>query len=76
MSYGSKGAYPFKEKARQYRGYTAAQLAFALSDIKDTIAAWPDGPNAGWYADDMHTVAAEIKRRDKAEGVCPHCGRS
>jgi hypothetical protein len=72
----TKEAYNFAAKRRQYRAATDASLAYAIEDIRKTLAAWPDHPNAGWYADDAHTVAAEINRRGKAETspFCPTCG--
>ena len=70
----TKGAYNFEAKAKQYRGYTVEQLHYALTDIRETIEVWSDSPSAGWYADDLHTVAAEIGRRE-AKGPCPNCGK-
>ena len=75
MTYGSKGAYPFAEKKARYRKYTNWDLAFARADIIETIANWPDGPNAAWYADDLHTVCEEMSRREAEGAACPHCGR-
>jgi len=72
----SKGAYDFKAKTAQYRKYDDASLAYAAKDIREAIAAWPDGPNANWYADDLHTVAGEIARRAaRSAPACPACGK-
>jgi len=61
----TKGAYPFAMKEELYRTYTNDQLHWALKDAKearenmrghDTLA-------EAWYADDVHTILAELRRR-------------
>jgi len=72
----TKGPYDFAAKKRQYKRLDDAALAFAAEDIRLTLVAWPDHPNAGWYADDAHTVAAEINRRAGLKrSKCPACGK-
>jgi len=74
MLIGTKQAYDFAAGKRRYAKYTMAQLRFAVEDIKQVTKVWPDHPNANWYADDLHTVVAEILRRTDS-GACPTCGR-
>ena len=59
----TKGNYDFTTKAREYRRLSDSALRFAARDIRETLRVWRDHPNAGWYADDLHTVAAEANRR-------------
>lgn len=62
--------YPFAEKEEHYATYTNDQLAYALADAKQAFeqeeqlarAGYPLA-QFGWYADDVHTIAAEIRRR-------------
>ena len=42
LSEGTKGAYPFAEKAKQYRGYRDAELDYAAKDASDAMAAMKD----------------------------------
>lgn len=63
---GTKGAYPFADKQRQYRSYTIPQLRFALKDAADTARLWKgqDPATENWYRDDVFTISDEIKRRE------------
>jgi len=63
MILGSKGAYPFEAGAKRWRAASMAELLYAVKDIREVIRVWPDHPNGGWYADELHTVGAEINRR-------------
>ena len=63
MLLGSKGSYPFAAGAKRWRKATVAAMLYALADIRAVLQAWPDHPNSGWYADEAHTVNAELKRR-------------
>ena len=38
-------------------------LDFIVSDAQAAITAMPDGPNAGYYADEVHYAAMEIQKR-------------
>lgn len=62
--------YPFAEKEAQYAAYTDAQLHYALADARKTAKAEDEMAKSGhglsrygWYADDVHTIAAEIRKR-------------
>ena len=45
------------------REWTEAQLRWAIKDCTQAIAAIPDGPKTGYYADEIHYCAAELRRR-------------
>lgn len=63
----TKGAYPFCDKARQYKGYTDDMLAFAVDDAakaRDNCREF-DPVAEAWYADDVATIRAEITKREK-----------
>lgn len=45
------------------RTKSMAELRFIAKDAREAMDAQPDGPNAGYYADEVHYAAAEIKRR-------------
>ena len=62
--------YPFAEKEAQYAAYSDAQLHYALADAREAAKAEDEMAKAGhglsrygWYADDVHTIAAEIRKR-------------
>ena len=38
-------------------------LDYIVDDAQKAIAAMPDGPNAGYYADEVHYAAMEIQKR-------------
>ena len=40
------------------------ELLYTARDARDAAAAYPEGPNAGYYLDEMHYCAAEMHRRD------------
>lgn len=57
--------YPLTAKARQYRELTEAELHHALGDAlaaRDAMATH-DTHAENWYADDVHTILAELRRR-------------
>lgn len=61
----TKGAYDFAAKEAQYRRYTQEQLAYALMDAKETaelMRGW-NLASEEWYLDDVHTIAAELRKR-------------
>jgi hypothetical protein len=41
----------------------AVALRFIADDAQAAIDAMPDGPNAGYYADEVHYAAMEIQKR-------------
>jgi hypothetical protein len=41
-------------------------LRFIVKDAQEAIAAMPDGPNAGYYADEINYAAMELKKRETA----------
>ena len=41
-------------------------LRFILKDAQEAIEAMPDGVNAGYYADETHACAAELRNRAKS----------
>jgi hypothetical protein len=43
----------------------AAALHFIMRDAREAIAAMPNGPKAGYYADEIHYAAMELTRRSK-----------
>lgn len=43
---------------------SATSLLFIIKDAKEAIAANPDNPNNGYYADEIHYCAAELRRRE------------
>lgn len=64
--------YPFAEKEAQYAKYTDAELHYALLDAREAAKAEDEMAKAGhglsrygWYADDVHTIAAEINKRKR-----------
>lgn len=42
-----------------------AELRFIIADCQATLAAWPDQPNHGYYADEINYCADELNRRRK-----------
>lgn len=51
---------------KRVRRMTDAQLHFTVKDAREALDAMPDGPNAGFYKDEMLYAAAELNRRDRA----------
>jgi hypothetical protein len=54
------------EYPRRCRRMTDAELAYTISDCRESLTAWPDSPNAGRYQDEISYAAAELARRDRA----------
>jgi hypothetical protein len=42
-----------------------AELRFIVKDAQEAIAAFPDSPNAGYYADEINYAGMELARRVK-----------
>jgi hypothetical protein len=51
------------EYQKNLRKKTVDQLIFIRDDAQAAMRAWPDGENAGYYADEMHYAAMELARR-------------
>jgi hypothetical protein len=45
------------------RKMTLSSLEYVRQDAAQAYSAFPDGPNAGYYADEVHYCSMEIKRR-------------
>jgi hypothetical protein len=54
------------EYQKKCRGLSDAQLRFIIRDAKEAIKAMPDNPNAGYYADEVHYAAMELRIRQQA----------
>jgi hypothetical protein len=47
------------------RGKSIVELYGAIKDCRETLQAWPNHPNEGYYLDEMHICIAELRRRQK-----------
>lgn len=45
------------------KGKSFAELQFIVRDCKEAIAANPDNPKCGYYADEVHYASMEMTRR-------------
>lgn len=54
--------YPKKLKTK-----SIAELKFIIKDAKEAMEAMPENPNYGYYADEIHYAAMEIRRRLEAQ---------
>ena len=52
-----------KDYPENLKTKTDAQLHFAIKDAQQAIAAYPEGYKAGYYADEIHYCAMELKKR-------------
>lgn len=50
------------------RSKSRAELMFIMKDADQARAANPQGPKAGYYADEISYAGAELRRRDEREG--------
>ena len=48
---------------RKMKRKTFAELMFIARDATEAAEAMPEGPNAGYYADEAHYALMEMKRR-------------
>lgn len=48
---------------RRCRRISEAELLYIIADCRESLAAWPDSPNAGRYQDEISYAAAELERR-------------
>ena len=39
------------------------ELLYTIKDAREAMNAMPEGPKAGYYADEIHYCAAELRRR-------------
>jgi hypothetical protein len=46
-------------------GLPSVCLRFICKDAQEAIDAMPDGPNAGYYADEIHICQSELRKRAK-----------
>jgi hypothetical protein len=51
------------EYPRRCRRMSEAELLYTIADCRESLAAWPDSPNAGAYQDEINYAAAELARR-------------
>lgn len=51
------------EYPRRLRSRSVAELRYTIADCKTAIAANPENPKCGYYADEIHYCAAELRRR-------------
>jgi hypothetical protein len=56
---------------RKCRGLPEASLRYILKDAKEAIDAQPFGENAGYYADEIHYAAMELRRRGQEASDLP-----
>jgi hypothetical protein len=50
------------------RRLSEAELLYTIADARESLAAWPDSPNAGRYQDEIYSAAAELERRRRGGG--------
>ena len=48
---------------RKVRKLSEASLRYIIKDAGEAIKANPDGPKAGYYADEINYCASELNRR-------------
>ena len=53
------------EYPKQIRHKTMAALMFIIKDCQEAIAANPENPKCGYYADEINYAGMEIVRRQK-----------
>lgn len=51
------------EYPRRCRRLSEAELLYTIADARESLAAFPDSANAGYYQDEIHYAAAELERR-------------
>jgi hypothetical protein len=51
------------EYRKKVKRMSEDQLRYTIKDCREAIEAMPHGPKAGWYMDEIHYCAAELKRR-------------
>ena len=53
----------FAAVSRKARLATDASIRFIIIDARQALNAFPDGPKAGYYADEISIYAGELKHR-------------
>jgi hypothetical protein len=53
------------EYPRRCRRMSEAELLFTIADCRESLAAWPDCPQADYYQDEILYAAAELARRER-----------
>lgn len=53
----------YKAKTREM---TANELLHTIKDCMETLKAWMDCPNHGYYMDEIHYCRMELNRRQQA----------
>ena len=51
------------EYQKRCRTMSPIALRYTITDCQETLRHDPHGKNAGYYADEIHYCAAELKRR-------------
>lgn len=51
------------EYQKGLKGKTVAELRFLAKDAREAMEAMPNGENAGYYADEVHYAAMELRSR-------------
>ena len=51
------------EYQERVRTQSTDELVYTIQDCREALAAWPDSDNAGFYADEIHYCAMELKKR-------------
>ena len=50
----------YQEKTREM---SVEALRYTIKDCRETLRAWPDQPNHGYYSDEMAYCGMELRRR-------------
>ena len=68
----TKKSFPFATKKAKYAKATIQSLRYNLKDAREAMKAadsMGDEIASGYYADEIHTIAAELKKRQMKEGI-------
>ncbi len=52
------------EYQKNLKNKTVAELRFIAKDANEAMEAMPQGENAGYYADEVHYAAMELRNRE------------
>jgi len=52
---------------RMIRHLDERSLRYVIRDCREAIAAYPDNPKAGYYQDEIHYCAMELRRREEGK---------
>lgn len=52
---------------KKVRSMTDSELRFTIKNANEAMAAMPDGPKAGYYADEVNYCSKELHRRQQAK---------